>query len=389
MINIFSFILLFATLSHASGAPDWDKTYSTYRERLHRDFVSVGYGKGQCLPAAFRTPTKISFSDTTVHMGWYLGTLATELGLSKKNPAFYEKGTLRLISCALNALDRLGLKDGGYFIRDDVDESLLRFFPTGLEVESDFLVSNVRMKEMSQDQFIHLLLGYSLLDEYLDESDSWHGVRLKEKVRAQVSQVLSHIYGRKGTRWLIRRPDGEKVLRGHDSRGFSSALLSATEKILGTEATRSYRPYILSGLLFSRLKPAWLPLRFYYRTLSLILGSIGNAWGSGTARVVSNHARMYQLELFPYLHSVLHGSQVPSSIQADVEKGLNQAPIEGPYLGDEHGWNSTIRFHMPVRNRKNPPKYKRKDYHPEPGTQFNGLDFMLMRNLVELYRLGH
>jgi len=98
------FLLIFVNAQ--SNQLNLDK-YWHYRYRLVNQFMVVGGGKGQSLPATVRNKYGsgiLDWGETPRYMGWYLGVLATEYRLLQNNGQSVER-TLTELYYALRAIE--------------------------------------------------------------------------------------------------------------------------------------------------------------------------------------------------------------------------------------------------------------------------------------------
>jgi hypothetical protein len=238
--------------------------YWRYRERL-KNFVVPGDCFGCSLPAAKRSGTDfIDWSDATIHLGYYIGMLATEhklLTLYNQSPQRI-KETERELFYAIEAINRLDLwaeyrweeyelgivHNGqpppmshlnGFFIRDDIgfDEnyfgqtvngktvrehlnSSLFSLPGGynlLTTESGFTYGvndGFGPREESQDQVIQLFTGLALvvklIDPQLTYSDAGvvktfmdQETSFVQEVKNIANRITSNI---QSNGWLLKNP---------------------------------------------------------------------------------------------------------------------------------------------------------------------------------------
>jgi hypothetical protein len=221
----------------AQNYNDYDaKKYWYYRTRLNNDFVKVGLNQGESLPIPERqypSPKEIKMGDETSTLGIYIGVLATEYALLKKNNQNTSKVCYELF-CALNAINRMdmfaeGVWGGtgslnGFILKDDVYASFLtdnyahfNYYnsssnsagqaldgngnvitspdavdPKNLgsdngfclgggvsRVNSDYKTVNQNPSgnkggvSVNQDQYISMLIGLSLVNKFVDGAANW------------------------------------------------------------------------------------------------------------------------------------------------------------------------------------------------------------------------
>jgi hypothetical protein len=201
--------------------------YWNYRNRLRNEFRVYSVDQGGCLPAEMyikivNGSTKGNWGDSTIHLGWYIGVLATEFAmLTNRNYLGYGypadlRNTVRELYCALGALERLdqfgeqamwedheyyhsGItgtvgyqwpSTPGFFIRDDVASDTAAKLGYQLGV-SDYTASKKTDKEMSQDQAAHLLMGLALVKHFVPVNVTYNGESLRGWAISKARDILS------------------------------------------------------------------------------------------------------------------------------------------------------------------------------------------------------
>ena len=187
---------LFAQTSEKNHEKYW-----YYRYRMKHYFSTQGEGVYQSLVSARRNSwggDKVYYGDQTLDMGWYMGVLATEYDLLKPRDNQTELDqTLTELYYLMKAMERLDKCEGkepypnqtealdGFFLRKDYElaslpsssqqdvinnlnyklneNDLFGWKPPGHPTYIDNLGENDTDDhfDMSQDQLIHLLIGYS------------------------------------------------------------------------------------------------------------------------------------------------------------------------------------------------------------------------------------
>jgi len=118
---IFIFYIILGSIVAQNDSLNREK-YWHFRHRLITKFVKPGLGPGESIPANkysvyvswYKKPVgpykKIEWGDATIHLGWYIGVLATEIELlqrsNKTNDRHFEK-LIQELYFALNAINRL------------------------------------------------------------------------------------------------------------------------------------------------------------------------------------------------------------------------------------------------------------------------------------------
>ncbi|MFH1380032.1 MAG: 3-coathanger stack domain-containing protein, partial [bacterium] len=423
---ILIFILITPIVCSAQSA-DLLKKYWYYRFRLKNDFLKVGPNPGESIPAETRHISganngKIRWGDATMHLGWYIGVLATEYRLLDDN----NQNTLPTkeeLYYALNAFERLDINaeplyggnqeaPNGFFIRDDVpadfltknnNENLAHFnqeltcttIVNG--VTSDYILeeehpSDPKHAEMSHDQVYHLLIGFALVKRFVDDWVTYNGVALRQKAIDMADNIIEYL---KADSWITRNAvTGNTVHRGpHGAVLRSYGIAVAGHKITGEwwyQNNTSIANYFSWQLVQTFKNPT-----SYNNHHKAALAAIGDSWQKQPDGTIPPAPGL------PCYNSTYQGLQITTG-WADWDpfyftlwallnnknqtlpsplSHLNGAPREGPYayVNDKagYGWASDNRY------------MKAPDVQyggPGSGNEgdFNGLDYMLMYNLYHL-----
>jgi len=322
---------------------DSDK-YKLYRERFLENFILPGAKSGCSIPANQRNDTEITFGDGTLYLGWYLAVLATEKDLDYKR-----------IDDALNSLERL-MKPCGYFIRDDVTEF------KGLKVHSDFLGANIHMKEESQDQAIHLLMGLMLLHRFTP------GLRARYLMERIVSWIAKN-------HWVIRVPGTERVV----ARGPYAHFFSYPMSLINPKVEKSVCP--IFKFIWKYLMHYYIPRIYTTTNLHLVstIAATSNGWREKTFEYLLKLTKRNDLWIYPMINAVLYPSleknKQLSNWEYNICEMLFLAPEEGPNYDSPSPWRVAHLFLTEKERQKGtgPPWAE--------GMRFSGLDFMLMHNI--------
>ncbi len=236
--------------------------YWFYRKRLTDYFIKVGEGKGESNVANTRNEIiygtsrkNIRFADQGVALGWYIGVLATEYKLLKDNNQPIDQ-TSKELFYALKAFKQMDLWDNeidGFFSRRDSrlnDDSDFNIegrnknlalsdihgtkplgHPTYIDeftTESDGSITQTH--PMSQDQAIHLIMGFALINKCIgnDQFLTINGetIYFKQEARNNVDRIINYIKEKPNLAilpWTIYNKEfpPEKVERGADSELFA------------------------------------------------------------------------------------------------------------------------------------------------------------------------
>jgi hypothetical protein len=406
--------------------------YWSYRERL-KYFVVPGLNTGQSNVASerrsHRKDEELGFGDQTQHLGWYMGVLATEYKLL----VIYKgdvKRTLRELYYAFEAYKRLDMceskapwnkpqdKLDGFFNRHDVPTDFCTSYLNELNqgVDSNYIAGNpayisgdifyvhsprrplqAGLDEMSQDNAIYLLLGFALVKRLLpsldlkvyDEHDNviHSGFNFQAKSIEYASLIINYIAKEN---WIIYRPDGEKVERGHNAQWFSYGFNKSYKYFNGYETS-----YSDNGFWRFKISNGG---KSDGRCMQAVLATIGNVFSQAKLiRKTNNHLWH---PFYIMLHSVLHSSgdsfniiKEPDLYYNDAIYQINQAPESGPFqigeinesreynpytVNGKKGWCSPLKYAKSKKLQNNGTK------HPIQWGTYNGLDYMLLYNLFHL-----
>lgn len=429
--------------------------YWSYRERL-KYFVVPGIGSAglSCVVTERRTlypDEELGYADQTQHLGWYIGVLATEYKLLQIYGGDTRK-TLKELYYAMEAYKRLDMcesmpfplwdesidKLDGFFMRQDVPNDFctnyLNELNEGIDpsykwgnaayVPGDIAYVNSPRRdlekdldEMSQDNAIYLMIGFSLVKRLLpygpitiyDENNIaiHNGYNFVQKSIDYASLMINYIGKDTGKgRWMITNPDGNKVSRGPNARAFSYGFNKAYKYFNGVESTYNnywgYTVFNNSGLTTDN------------RNMMSVLGTIGNVWAQSKLKQKTDNHNWHPF--FLMLSSVLHSSSNYFNIITDQDLyyddavfQINEAPCQGPFHMQEfvdsvfipngaggynveyiytvynpytidgvEGWSSTLKYAKDKNLQKEGSKR-----NIIWGT-YNGLDYMLVYNLFHL-----
>ncbi len=379
--------------------------YWQYRQRLTSQYLLVGAGQGYSLPAEFRNTLYnfIKFSDTTCNLGWYIGMLATEFHMLS-HPEIYPNFNMgdanRLnqtkteLYYALLAMDRLdvtgesvgfawGIDTPGFFIRDDVYAGFNGNFGMG-GMESDLTSTNIKNKEMSQDQVYHVLIGLSLVKRFVPAGTVVNGYDLRQGAINRAYFIVTWV---KTGGWRIKNPSWDwnsYVMRGDDARAYSHGLNK--ELVYITDGLVDYVGSVDSAYK-TLWNQAWQP--FLYPStgsgpdnlhMVMSIAAIGNGWGNDTLQHLMSLKAVQNYYLYPYLYAALwpHVATLPNwpghhnTLDAETLPVLASAPASGPADDAAPGWRTANKFMDSIDQQNNGGAI---------GNRYNGLDFMLMHNL--------
>lgn len=384
--------------------------YWQYRHKLVTQYMHIGDEQGYSLPASYISPTleRMKWTDNTIWLGWYIGTLATEYHLLH-NTRFegYADGdstqrkaeNLNELYYALKAIIRLdenaesffpspcttiANQRNGFFLRDDVPLTMTDSFPGYSVVHSDYIDFNY-MNEMSQDQAYHVLLGLALVKKFVPDTVEVNGFNLHDEAVQQALLIGGWIHQ---DNWIIKNPacGNKDVDRGHDAsllaRGLSNAMLYLSDGSVdyGNDVST------LGDFAWTNLANPSPLVTTDNLHMTMTLASIGEGWGATTLDNLVALSDTNKWFAYPLLYialrdtnSVGNYAQHKSLIHLWADSMLNEAPFDGPLSTypnqNGHGYGVNNRFIRPRVNHyagNNP---------NEAGHQWNGLDYMLLHNL--------
>lgn len=228
-INLLFFCLPF--YGTAQITPEEHNKYWYYRQRLLTEFMVPGHlgpDVDPCStdPGGYHIPAevvyapndkKIAFVDETIHIGYYIGVMATEYRLLK-DAGWDTSQTEKELYYAMRAYERadarssyLGIDRGsncqinGYFIRGDIDKNIFDRNPVFEKYKIDGKY-NYEAKTLERDlpdksakdirnrtpDHVHaLMFGFSLAHKCLDASANYNGFYFKEKASEFTDMIAS------------------------------------------------------------------------------------------------------------------------------------------------------------------------------------------------------
>ncbi len=405
--------------------------YWQYRERLINQpdknipgFVVVGEGQGMSIPMGGRDPVancqkdwwmkrdkcplpkgtgKLQWGDGTIHLGYYITVLATELKLLKNASADYSK-TAEELYYAIMAFERLdseaerrfrktGKKDG-FFIRDDVTIDILKD-ENGKHRFTDGKVTYTCIKSaggcapatikggyfVSQDQAISLLLGFTCIAELIPNERYKNKPTFGELAAVNTDRIVSFM---RNNKWRIVGPDGKKAPNrwGGDCRAFSYSIAKTGDRITKGKYRKTYQSGRSRGLgKFLHGSYDWLfgIQTHYNHPMIFSLMVTADSWDKNKMAAYCKNA---DEELYALADAVLNNKKIGKSLNfKDFTKIVDSAPATGPCFKTPgcqagNGWKSSNRWLHPSQYKGN----KNGIYQ-----EWNGLDYMMFYNFYHLY----
>ena len=353
----------------------------------------------------------VRISDACQDLGYYIAVLATEYEVLNRTDQNTDS-VVHELWLALKAFDRLdeGAEQwypgadpalDGFFLRDDVpgdfyrdpQSGILRFphpdpiIPGYQCVSSAWSCGDNSVDDgtfCSQDQMIYMITGLALVDKFIPESLIYNGDTLVTMARHDVHRMVKHL---RDHDWTIRAPDGTTPPAQY---GGSAATFSYKFAELGDLLTqnRYFEPTYQNAFSEDEGSSLWFLAQEFVETqpvinqaMILTLTAITHNWDAEKQADVCIAADM---ELFALMQSVLYEEGLGDPrLPFIIEEFLDLAPWGGPchdFPGCKNveGWQTSNRWLHPDQRNGLP------DQEP---SSFNGLDFMLLYNLYEIYKM--
>ena len=409
-----SLVIVFLVVSWGSASSAWAQSstanavkYQDLRERLNADFLVVGNDAGMSLPAHIRheDAAYVRWADATIDLGWYIAVLATELHLRERaefsgyDALLLGIDTASELSSALNALERLDrVADAsfapecpgsealnGFFIRDDVPANFHEQFPGMTQTRSDFLDTPATLKEMSQDQVYHLLLGLALVRELVPADLHAGGRVLVDQATELAMLILQKLVD---DNWLIQNPVCDRdVARGAGAAGFASGTARIARWF--SDGALSPTPSDLSDGIWelARDPEAGVYMNVDNMHMAMAIAAVGRGWDDETLPLLAAQSDVHRWAVYPLTFQVLHSDDAwcdfRDAIVSDALAMLDELPMgefpQSPRPGGPavHGFTVSNRF---IRG---------SDQHyvgPQgsDGELNHGLDYMLLHNVAAI-----
>lgn len=351
----------------------------------------------------------IRFSDASQDLGYYIGVLATEFELNR----IYELPQDELIKelwMALKAFDRLdsgaeALYDhppqlDGFFLRDDIEGDFhldpitgAHLFPhpmrtvPGYQCLSSALSCGANTVDdgtfCSQDQMIYVMTGLALVDRFIPENVVYNRDTLLHMARHDVHRMVKHL---RDNSWTIRAPDGTTPpdQYGGSAQGFSFKFAELADLITNN---RYFGPTYHDNFSENGGAALWFFVEEFFssqqvinQAMILTLSAITHTWD---AQEMVDKSLEADMGVFALMQSVIHNEALGNSnIISDLQNLVDIAPYKGTCSGTPNceevpRWKTSNRWLHPDLSNGDP--------NMEPA-QFNGLDFMILYNLNEIYK---
>jgi hypothetical protein len=425
----------------ACTGTDWLVKYLHYRLRLRGDgtaarpgFVSVGAAAGESLPASMRAPQadcatdwwmndgqctqlnapkskgKLEWGDSTIWLGWYLATLASEHAAFQKIgvDTSETRADLYYALQAFNRLDKAAETHygkppalDGFFQRDDVPPGFIykpgggfRFPRAEPGIDGYGCVSSSASCGTpdiadgfyeSQDQVIGMIFGLALVEKLVPTGVTHLGVDLRQEARAIMHRMVMHL---RDHAWTIRDPSGNSPPNqwGGSALLNSDQIAKAANRICGTAfGVADYRD-LLSNTVgvagFAGIDASWGLQTHINKSMTIKLVAVTGEWN---AAKIAPRAAGERTAIFALAHAMLQGVPLDPSIALwELDSDLSSAPCSGPChntpgCAEVPGWRGEHRWKSPESRNGDP-----NGIYGE----YNGMDYMVLHNLYLLYRQG-
>lgn len=389
--------LLLALLATPAHAETVDEIDARLMDRLGA-FVSEGTAPGQSMVASYRHEGLglAKWGDATIALGWFTGILALERHLVAAeggDPAPVD-ARLALALGALARIDRTAEASfdapcdsyedlNGFFIRDDVPLSFHERFDGIDRVGSDGAADSDTLKEESQDQVHHLMVGLTLVKRFVPPDVEVDGVVLVDQAVELGSLILGYLADGD---WEVRNPACDDRLVARGSSAFHAAPGFAGVQRYLTDGAVDLAYDDLSQSMWDGMGD---PENVFFlnpdnRHMTMVTGATSRGWGDDTFGLLVEMAEPYAWTAYPLLHAALYGAD---DLDRDALDGLlatswdHLAELDGeePHRPDEatvaYGWTSWQRYIRPLDKH-----YVGGD--GEAGRRYNGLDWLMLHRLV-------
>jgi len=444
--TLFVILFFFSFFAQSQNEEKNLEKYWHYKERLHHYFVKVGPNVGESVVAYVRNKNRgykrgFTHGDQTIDLAWYIGILATEYRLLEKQGED-TKESLQALYYAIKAFERLDRCENGapwnldsarldgFFHRYDVslyqNSKLFSIegrnyqltakdkwgtrpagMPTyilGFDDEGGRF--NPYSAEESQDQVIHLLMGFSLISKCLPDSNlSFYDIDNQQKIfnfkQAAIEntdRVLRYINSHA---WNIKTPEGKNVDRGATVIMYAYPLAIIGERITGKSYTTFWSQSWFSKISWDLSRvPNWV--NDFNSTMALTLAALSDSWYDmlpvahvdATGYYIRQCGKVWHRDIFyQLLYEFINDKKSKWYQKEETISTLNSAPFNGPYYWSQDSVVFSCCGKIPGKPQGGwayPNKYRgtKKEQegrgrYPSRGN-FSGIDYMLLYNLYQL-----
>jgi hypothetical protein len=243
------------------------------------------------------------------------------------------------------------------------------------------------MKEESQDQLIHLLLGLALVKKFIPQNATIQGQHLVGMAQNLAFDICSWP---STTGWIIKNPylDNKKVQRGPYAFFFSYPIVIALDHIDEqgpglADTVRWVMKFIWKYIMKCNLCCLYNPTNLH---LTLTAACLSDSWGRRSLKYISRLARKFDWPIYPMINVVLFSDIHPDKkldlpeLKNWARPLLETAPRDGlSHQGSPAGWKASHRF-LFDRGAQT------EGQNHYEGMTFPGVDFMLLHNIYQIMK---
>ena len=369
--------IILILISFSIFGQSFSKKYITYRSRFREEFLSKTNNpreKGNFIPIEnITTVGQPKYADETWYLGFYLGVLATEYKLRQRDND--KKGleeTINEIDNILITIDRL----------DSVAET---FWGKKAEINGFFIREDVTKihNPMSQDQVWSLFYGFRLIKKFVDNDKIiQHTQAITKRILVALNPVVKERKRKNKRAWCIVNPNIEIVQKKVELSVTKFAFSKTASFIVDSNLFYKGSRNLWTRFLFSASRA-----RIYHNLLMKKRTHMYNTYGVTNLTVLASpkKALKYSIKIektvnkyfpkgafahFPLTAAILYYGEVPHE-RNYYQEILDSAPMEGPNYKATPPWNTLSLIACPWQSNSN--------------GSFNGLDYLLLHNLVEIY----
>lgn len=421
--------------------------YWNYRDRLTNYFVKAGSAIGESVVAYARNLNRqdkkgFTVGDQTIDLAWYIGILATEYQLLTQNQQ-NSSATLKELYYALLAFDRLDRCETSppWNLKKDTLDGFFHRYDTELERDPQLFSVMGRNEDLSsrdvwgtrppgvptfisgydngwgepnyynasasQDQVMHLFMGFSLVYKCLPDSNLTfydnHIRRIAFNFNRKAKEDIDRILGSflKSNHWILKDPLGENVERGQNALMYAFPLAIIGQKINGQYYDDYWsQSYFAKKMWDLSRVPNWV--NDYNSSMALILAALTDSWVDYTPFGKINNTGFYIAKcgqpwnretFYLLLYQFINSKTTKWYDKEKVQNQLNIAPFNGPYFWSQDsvefkccglqagkpqgGWAYPNKFRGTKKEQEG------QGRHPIIGN-FSGIDYLLLYNLYQL-----
>jgi hypothetical protein len=267
---------------------------------------------------------------------------------------------------------------------------------------------NYHSAEESQDQVVHLLMGFYLVKKCLPDTllsfYDIHHQKIEYNFRQasinNVDRMLSYFIKNKKA-WIIKTPDGKNVERGANVLMYAYPISIIGARITKKSYTTFWSQWWLTKFLWdvSRI-PNWV--NDYNSTMALTLAALSDSWHdilpfsrvNNTGYYIKQCGKVWHRDIFyQLLYQFINNKNSSSYCQDQTVETINAAPFNGPYYWSQDSVQFSCCGKVLGKAQNGwayPNKFRgtKKEQNAEVSSpyigNFSGIDYMLLYNLYQL-----